>query len=308
MSFINFGPRTMRAGGFAFIKTTKLSQRVINKTGSIIAADKLVALLGFDTTSGLPKVVLADANVAAHDNIYVTPDAIAIDAEAYVYKGAMSTPNLNTNFGTVGDPIYLSETAGAFTGTAPTATDSVVYPVGFMAVKSATVGQIFWNIGPIRKISSNGATVTMSAANLDGVTLDANGAGSTVEVIPAALKGTQVALVANVNVIGGIPVVHRVTASALTGDVTVVLTHKTRITDVVCINTTGAGGAGDTIIVKNVATAITDTMDINKADKTITRAATIDDAQWDVAAGANLVVSGASAVNCEVLIYGIRVA
>lgn len=307
MSFMNFGPRTVRAGGFAFNQTPKMGIRVINKTGSDIAADKLVALLGFDVTSSRPKCVLADANVAAHDNIWVTPDGIANGEEGYVYKGSLSAANLNTNFGTVGDPVYLSETAGGFTGTAPTATDSVVYPVGFTMVKSATVGQIFWNIGPIRKVSSNGTNVTMDAANLDGVTLDANGAGSTVQVIPASLSGTQAAEVADVNVIGGIPVIHRITAAALTGDVDVTLTHKTRIIDVYCINT-AAGGAGDTITVKNGATAITDAMDINKNDKVITRAGTIDDAQYEIAASGTLRVTGASGATCEVVVVGIRVA
>jgi len=123
----------------------------------------------------------------------------------------------------------------------------------------------------------------------------------------AVITGTHAAVVANVNVIGGIPVTFRVTASALTGNVDVTMTHKVRIIDAYCINT-AAGGAGDTITINNGATAITDAMDINKADKVITRAGTIDDASYEIAAAGTLRVVGASAATCEVVINAIRVA
>jgi hypothetical protein len=87
----------------------------------------------------------------------------------------------------------------------------------------------------------------------------------------------------------------------------VTLTHKTRVIDVWCVQT-AAGGAGDTIIVKSGANAITDTMDCNKADNIITRAASLDDANWEIAAAGTLRITGASAVTCEVFVRGIRVA
>jgi hypothetical protein len=123
----------------------------------------------------------------------------------------------------------------------------------------------------------------------------------------ATMTGADAAVVANVNVIGGVEVLHRITASALTGDVDVTLTHKTRIIDVWCVQT-AAGGAGDTIIVKNGANAITDTMDCNKSDQVITRALSLNDANWDIAAAGTLRITGASAVTCEVFVRGIRVA
>jgi hypothetical protein len=123
----------------------------------------------------------------------------------------------------------------------------------------------------------------------------------------ATMTGADAAVVANVNVIGGVEVLHRITASALTGDVDVTLTHKTRVIDVWCVQT-AAGGAGDTIIVKNGANAITDTMDCNKSDQVITRALSLNDANWDIAAAGTLRITGASAVTCEVFVRGIRVA
>lgn len=157
MSIKNFGPATMKTGGIAFYDTQHVGLKVHNATGVSIAAGKLVAVLGFDLTSARPKIVLADADVAGHDDIYVTTDAIADGAEGYVYKGAQSASNLNTNGATAaGDPVYLdTATAGAFTHTAPAGTNKDNQPVGWVRVKSATVGQIFWHIGPVRKIGTN---------------------------------------------------------------------------------------------------------------------------------------------------------
>lgn len=127
---------------------------------------------------------------------------------------------------------------------------------------------------------------------------------------PATRKvsiGNLAPTVANVNVIGGLTQLFRITAAALTGDVDVVVTHKIRVLDVWTVQT-AAGGAGDTIIVKNGSTAITDTLDNNKSDKVITRATTIDDAQHEIAAGGMLKVSGASGVTCEVYVLAIKVA
>jgi hypothetical protein len=121
------------------------------------------------------------------------------------------------------------------------------------------------------------------------------------------LTGADSAVVANVNVIGGSLVLHRIDAAALTGDVDVVLTHKTRVIDVWCV-ASAAGGAGDTITVKNAGNAITDAIDLNVADKVVKRAGTIDDAFHEIAAGGTLRVSGASAVNAVVYVLGIRVA
>lgn len=128
---------------------------VINKTGSTIAVDKLVTVSGLDATSGKPKIVLADADVAAHDDLFVTEAAILNDGEGQVSRGALSAANLNTNSATsAGDPVYLSTTAGGFAHTAPDTPNSRAHVVGHVVVKSATVGQILWRIQPVRKIGT----------------------------------------------------------------------------------------------------------------------------------------------------------
>ena len=180
-------------GGSAAVTREDIGLRVINKTGSTIAVDKLVALSGLDVTSGLPKIVLADADVAAHDDVWVTTAAILNNAEGTVAAGALSAANLNTNsISSAGDPVYLDVTAGAFAVAAPTGATARVMPVGFAIVKSATVGQILWSIGPGRAIGTNelqdGAVTAAKldggiiASTIDGVTITATGAGSSAEV------------------------------------------------------------------------------------------------------------------------------
>lgn len=120
-----------------------------------------------------------------------------------------------------------------------------------------------------------------------------------------AWDGTVANSVANVNVIGGIPVVHRVVAIAAS-DVNVVLTHKTRVLDVIVV--AKGSQAGGTITVKKTATAITDAI-VCATDTAVTFAGTIDDAQHEIAAGGTLRVTAAGvATSAEVYIIGVRVA
>lgn len=163
----------LRVAGILTKKAGRLyGAKVINKTGSAIAADKLVAISGYDVTSKLPKIVLADADGAdLASDVFVALAAINDGKEGNVWKGGTSGATLNTNFGTVGDPVYLDITAGAFTGTAPTAANARVLVVGYTMVKSATVGQIKWDVkGSASKFGSNdvqqtsGRTVAATAA------------------------------------------------------------------------------------------------------------------------------------------------
>jgi hypothetical protein len=142
--------------------------------------------------------------------------------------------------------------------------------------------------------------------------LDTDLKSSTGTTLAGVLTAKQAALVANGNVVGGIPVLHRIdVADGTTGDVDTVLTYKTLITDIWLVKTGGAGGASDTITVKNGSTAITDAIDINVSDKVMKRAGTMDDAQTTVLAGGTLKITRtkASAANvaCTVFALGVRV-
>lgn len=117
--------------------------------------------------------------------------------------------------------------------------------------------------------------------------------------------------VANANVIGGIPVIHRVDiAAGALADTNVVITNKTRVLDAWLV-LRGAGVASTTLQVKNGATAITDAMAASGTDKAVVRCATIDDAQHEISAGGTLRITsatGATQPAAVVYVLGVRVA
>jgi hypothetical protein len=108
----------------------------------------------------------------------------------------------------------------------------------------------------------------------------------------AVLNGAEAATVANANVIGGIPLLYRINvAGGAAANTDVTVTHKIRILDVWAVHTGGAGETSDTIQVKNGTSAITDAMSWAGADKAVVRAAEIDDAAHEIAAGGTLRVT-----------------
>lgn len=96
-------------------------------------------------------------------------------------------------------------------------------------------------------------------------------------------------------------------ADAATGDVDVVLGSKFEVTDILVQKRSGAGGAANTVQVKNGATVISDAISINIADQTRATWATIDDAASVIAAGGTLRVTRTKAggnAACLVLVRG----
>lgn len=151
---------------------------------------------------------------------------------------------------------------------------------------------------------AGGATATINVLKLPpGFTQIADG----------ILNGTKLANVADANVVGGIPVLHRIDVPAgVTGNVDTTLTHKTRVVDAWLVKTAAAGGGAGTIQVKNGASAITDAMSIDVNDQAIARAASIDDAQAEIAAGGTLRITRTRTAStneaCTVYVLGVRVA
>jgi len=135
--------------------------------------------------------------------------------------------------------------------------------------------------------------------------------------LTAALDGSIAKVVADVNVIGGLTVLHQFNlANAATGSTNITLTHKTQVIDAWVVKTAaGAGNAGaSTVQVLSTGDAITDAMVIrNVADQAIVRAGTINDANHAIAAGGVLRVTRTKAEAgdnnaCIVYVLGIRVA
>lgn len=114
---------------------------VTNSTGASIAADSLVYAPSYNTTNYELNVAKAQATAAGLPAVLITDAAIANGAQGYAVRSKILT-SCNTNAGTVGDPIYLSDgTAGAWTLTKPTLTDNPQI-VGYIITKHATTGRI----------------------------------------------------------------------------------------------------------------------------------------------------------------------
>ena len=130
-------------------------------------------------------------------------------------------------------------------------------------------------------------------------------------IIPAnSLDGSSVASNANANVVGTPTLLYRIDiAAGALGNTDVVVTHKIRVIDahlVLC----GAGVSSTTLQVKNGATAITNAMAASGSDQALVRAATIDDAAHEIAAGGTLRVtsaSGATQPDAVVYVLAVRV-
>lgn len=131
--------------------------------------------------------------------------------------------------------------------------------------------------------------------------------------LSSSITGTHVEDTANANVIGGVPVVHRIlVASGADGDVDVVLTHKTRVIEAWAV-LKGAGTTGSLITVKSGANAISDAIDVaSGGDRDVFRAGEINDANHEIAAAGTLRVSKASTggdfPGAEVYVMGLRIA
>lgn len=183
---------------------------------------------------------------------------------------------------TPGDIYYLGATAGRV-DTAATTGDAF----GVLQAITATDVRVVCDTKPLTSATVGAGTITATELASDAVTL--------AKVAAATMDGTIAKVTANANVIGGLPVVHRIDiASGANGDTDVTLTHKTRVIDVWAVMT-AAQTAGSTLTVKNSTTAITDAFSTASAgDRDIVRAGEISDAQHEVVAGGTLRVSKAS--------------
>lgn len=183
---------------------------------------------------------------------------------------------------TPGDIYYVGATAGRL-DTGATTGDAF----GVAQAINTTDIRIVGDTKPL-------TSATVGAGTIDATAL-ASGAVTLAKVSAATMDGTIAKVTANANVIGGLPVLHRVDiASGANGDTDVTLTHKTRVVDVWAVMT-AAQTAGSTLTVKNSTTAITDAFSTASAgDRDIVRAGEINDASHEIAAAGTLRISKAS--------------
>lgn len=117
---------------------------VYNGTGSTIPKGSVVAVNG--AQGQRPSVVLADADSEALSapTLGIAAEAIANGAEGFVATFGF-VRGINTSGFTAGAPIYLSQTAGQFTETRPSAPAHTV-ALGWVIKVNASSGEVFVNI------------------------------------------------------------------------------------------------------------------------------------------------------------------
>lgn len=117
---------------------------VYNGTGSTIVKGSVVAVSG--AQGQRPSVVLADADSEALSagTLGIASEAISNGAEGFVTTFGL-VRGINTSAFTAGAPVYLSQTAGAFTATRPSAPAHTVF-LGWVISVNASSGELFVNI------------------------------------------------------------------------------------------------------------------------------------------------------------------
>lgn len=118
--------------------------KVYNNSASTITNGQVVAVNG--AQGQRPAVVLADADTEplSAGTLGIATEDIASGAEGFVCTFG-TIRGINTNGFTAGDPVYLSQTAGGFTATRPTAPAHTV-ALGWVVKVNASSGEIFVNI------------------------------------------------------------------------------------------------------------------------------------------------------------------
>jgi hypothetical protein len=134
------------------IQSIRLGIPVDNSTGGTLSAGTLVYISGYDASTSAPQVTKSDADSRFAE--YVLAADIANGAAGYAFRG-YTLGSQNTSSLSVGAPVYLSATAGEWTGTAPTGTAQVSQKVGVVVTSHASTGSIQFDLpGEILKIGS----------------------------------------------------------------------------------------------------------------------------------------------------------
>jgi len=220
------------------------------------------------------------------------------------WVGNLEVTDINTGGIAVGAPLFASKAT-------PVVLSNLATGVFFGWANEAVLTGATATIEVIKAGYAGG----ILGAGAVGATQLAAGAVTEAKVQPGAagagLTGLVTKFVADANVIGGIPVIHRINiAAGAVGNTDVTLTHKTHVMDAWLV-LKGAGVSTTTLQVKNGTNAITDAMAASGSDKALVRAASIDDAYNEIAAGGTLRVTsatGASQPDAVVYVLGFRVA
>lgn len=157
-----------------------------NDSGVTITAGSVVAVSG--AQGQRPKIVLADADTEplSAATLGIAAESISNGAEGFVCTFGL-VRGIDTSTFVAGDPIYLSQTAGKFTATRPSAPAHTVF-LGWVIKVNASSGELFvnisngWELDELHNvlISSplDGQTLKYDAGVWKNGTLGTNGGGT----------------------------------------------------------------------------------------------------------------------------------
>jgi len=121
---------------------------------------------------------------------------------------------------------------------------------------------------------------------------------------PSNQNARNLDTVAGGNAIGGIPVIHRIEVADATGNNDIVVDAKFRVTGAhMRASGAAAHATDDTWQLKNGTSAITEAVAKTATAKAVSRAATIDAANEEVAAGGTLRVAAVKSTNAAGTVY-----
>jgi hypothetical protein len=169
------------------IAPQRIGLPVDNSTGGSLAAGTLVYVSGYDAATGAPQITKADADSRQAE--YILNAAIANGAAGVAYRG-YTLGSLDTSGSSVGDPIYLSSTAGSWSASAMTGAAQISQKVGVVVTSHASTGSIqFLLPGEMLKwgsgnLQSKSVAVAALADGTDGelITWSASAVAATVAV------------------------------------------------------------------------------------------------------------------------------
>lgn len=158
-----------------------------NGSGSTITKGSVVAVTG--AQGQRPSIVLADADSEALSapTLGIAAEDITNGAEGFVATFGV-VRGINTSAFTAGDPVYLSQTAGAFTATRPSAPAHTVF-LGWIVKVNASSGELFVNINNGWELDELHNVKITSVANNDILQYDSSNQYWK-NIAPASVSGT----------------------------------------------------------------------------------------------------------------------
>lgn len=139
---MNVGTRLQEYEGI-LVETAGSVVTVYNGTGGTLTKGTLVYVSSWNADNDCPQVAKADADALSTAARLVLTEDIA-DTATGEARGVAAVSGVDTAALAAGALVYLSSTAGGFTGTAPTGATKIQQPVGRVTVSHATTGEVYF--------------------------------------------------------------------------------------------------------------------------------------------------------------------